>query len=299
MSSSHYSSRVRDLLSAPTPFIADPAPALSTRLAMRVAARPNPPASTRLPAPSRPAPAPTRQPVRSRPAPPPARSRPTLPATRARPAARPAPAAPALLRGNLGLAISVSKVDTRKQCGMCSRQFPHSAALAEHMGRSHFGGLSGINIVSKNSGPELNISKPAKASPVRPQPSRPQAAKVQPTRPQVTRPSKPQPARAPQDPVVKCKTCSKSILQSKLGIHKLSHAQQRRDEKTKQRLLASKPKQVKPNPTTETKPVVEDIQFVSTAETTDQDPVVTDIQNEVNQMQTMELLDNLVNFLQE
>ena len=31
MSSSHYSSRVRDLLSAPTPFIADPAPALSTR----------------------------------------------------------------------------------------------------------------------------------------------------------------------------------------------------------------------------------------------------------------------------
>ena len=39
MSSSHYSARVRDLLSAPTPFLAAPAPALSTRAFVNLVCR--------------------------------------------------------------------------------------------------------------------------------------------------------------------------------------------------------------------------------------------------------------------
>ena len=45
--------------------------------------------------------------------------------------------------------ISISKVDMTRPCNMCSIMLPSPAALVEHMNQNHFRGLAGVNIVSQ------------------------------------------------------------------------------------------------------------------------------------------------------
>jgi len=167
---------------------------------------------------------------------------------------------PSALQGNVS--ISISKVDLTRNCSMCSDTVPNPAALVEHMNTNHFTRLGGINIVSKAdheakkseyqeraSQQQVQVQSPSAYTipkqpttqwPINrnsPATSRPIISQISRTRPHnIPRMSKPQsPAQVfkRRQPVetVKCNICAKTVEKSKLSVHKLSHAQDRKNEK--------------------------------------------------------------------
>ena len=212
---------------------------------------------------------------------------------------RPAqPVQSSFLRGNNS--ISVSKVDMRRSCNMCQMSFPGPAALIEHMNRNHFNLPGGINIVThhNNSGGR-SMAQPVKA--------RSQVVPVR-SRPRVE--------------VVKCPDCGKNVDKFKFAIHQQAHAQQRRQVRSKTVTLQKVESQQPPAEK------LEDVELVEIEDDTDAaspgdeeagvgaiedaregmetDPGedqpetenVTAVRNEIEKLDTLELLDNLVNFLQ-
>jgi len=66
--------------------------------------------------------------------------------------------------------ISISKVDMSRPCNMCHVMLPSPTALIEHMNKNHFRGLAGLNIVQQGVPPRPNLpSPPSPVSPREPQ----------------------------------------------------------------------------------------------------------------------------------
>eukprot|EP00092_Neocalanus_flemingeri_P036097 GFUD01039301.1.p1 GENE.GFUD01039301.1~~GFUD01039301.1.p1 ORF type:complete len:481 (+),score=119.69 GFUD01039301.1:116-1558(+) len=226
--------------------------------------------------------------------------------------APPAPAfVPSVLQGNGS--ISISRVDTTRKCNMCSEIFPNPGALVEHMNRNHFKGLGGINIVSKADNDAQKSEYQERAAqqqspvqtpsnylvPKQPQNPRPMVrnSPYQTNQRQIpsnvprmadnsprmtnsvrtinnTRSPAPGAAARPRNPeVVKCNVCSKTVEKSKLSVHKLSHAQERKTEKVNKIKTAVKNKpgeivKIEKKPGTEV-PCSEEVELIDLEDETD------------------------------
>ena len=229
-------------------------------------------------------------------------------AAQKQPIPRAAPVQSSFLRGNSS--ISVSKVDMSRTCNMCPVRVASPGALIEHLNNHHFNLPGGINIMTRaqrsqavNAENEVNQRRQA-----------------------VTRRSQPQPVRnSPSSrqrtmEVVKCPSCGKSVEKSKFAIHKLSHSHQRKPTPTRANVVKNKgislQKLTNEGPITqktedvELVEIVDDTEDVSPGATMeesaggDQADTENDSENdqavrtEIEKLDTLELLDNLVNFLQ-
>ena len=282
----------------------------------------------------------TRPPQRSRP-PPSVVQRPVQPPRpRPKPQSSSAPASRApvsgLLRGNSS--ISVSKVDMRRKCNMCQIELPNPKSLIDHMNRNHFNLPGGINIITDNSSSSSsssasslatfknNLQRHITAAPSRSSsqavPARISGAKVaarlQPVA--VTPPRKPKTIE-----LVTCHTCGKTIDKSKFQVHKLTHAQERKDMKT----TVLKNSSIVLTKTYDTKEAVDPLELEEEVTNSDyecnicekklanekalklhrnaehgenntiDDDDHEEMKNQIGDLETSELLDNLVNFLQD
>jgi len=171
---------------------------------------------------------------------------------------------PSALQGNVS--ISISKVDITRKCSMCSDILPNPAALVQHMNTDHFTRLGGINIVTKadheakkseyqerTAQHPVQVQTPSaytipkqptnqwsgnRSSPI-PVTSRPITSQISRTLPNnmqrmsMVKPQSPAQGFKRKQPVetVKCNICAKTVEKSKLSVHKLSHAQDRKNEK--------------------------------------------------------------------
>jgi len=208
-----------------------------------------------------------------------------------------------LLRGNRS--ISVSKVDMRRQCNMCHITVQNPQALIEHMNRNHFNSPGGINIITNSITKSItNSIVPRRAEP------QVRSRQVLPVKNHLN-------SKVGKVEVVKCPSCGKSVDKSKFAIHSLSHSQQRKPSKpnvlknkgiTLQNLSTYPPSTGK-NENIELVELCDDTEEVDhgslemdTGEgDNDNQPEtenLTAVRNEIEKLDTLELLDNLVNFLQ-
>ena len=74
--------------------------------------------------------------------------------------------ASSFLQGNSS--ISVSKVDSRRKCNMCAIVLPSPAALIQHMNRNHFNLPGGVNIIGEAPSSSFSQRPPATPSYSRP-----------------------------------------------------------------------------------------------------------------------------------
>ena len=228
---------------------------------------------------------------------------------------RTAPANPpisSVLRGNSS--ISFSKVDMRRKCNICSISLPNPTALVQHMNKNHFNLPGGINIVS---GSGETISGTNNSPSRRPNPVSPSVQKV-------------------ANNLRKVGPKSKVIDRSKLTVHKMSP--QRNTEKKTNKLSALKNSGIViekvadavVNDNDEILVMDEDPlnsqetvtnsdfecsicnkKLASSAdlklhrnelhgeENPPEDPTQEKLRDEIDKLETLELLDNLVNFLDE
>jgi len=207
-----------------------------------------------------------RQPRPAAPAqPPPPRSAPAQPPPRAAP---PLVSMPSALRGNGS--ISISKVDQRKKCTMCEDILPNPGALVEHMNRAHLSILAGVNVnvttsptrrrdedikpesfSSRNDQqvapfptpnqpiPYQHQPRPAVFSRTMPSPGTPRPVPFRRSFPsnghRMTRPASPSSQRMRNKQsmdLVKCNICVKTVEKSRMALHKLNHAEERKNEKS-------------------------------------------------------------------
>ena len=186
---------------------------------------------------------------------------------------------------------------------MCQVRVPSPGALIEHMNKHHFNLPGGINIMTK--------SQRSQAARVGPDPSRQavsRRAQVQPVRNN---------SRVGRLEVIKCPSCGKSVDKSKFAIHKLSHSHQRKLPPTKANVVKNKGISLqKLTNDTQITEKNEDIELVELVDDTEEvrpeaameesagddqpDTEDTDlaVRSEIEKLDTSELLDNLVNFLQ-
>ena len=228
---------------------------------------------------------------------------------------RPAPANPpisSVLRGNSS--ISFSKVDMRRKCNICSISLPNPTALVQHMNKNHFNLPGGINIVS---GSGETISGTNNSPSRRPNPVSPSVQKI-------------------ANNLRRVEPKSKVIDRSKLTVHKMSP--QRNTEKKTNKLSALKNSGIViekvadavVNDNDEILVMDEDPlnsqetvtnsdfecsicnkKLASSAdlklhrnelhgeENPPEDPTQEKLRDEIDKLETLELLDNLVNFLDE
>ena len=238
-----------------------------------------------------------------------------IPAPVQRSVVRTAPANPpisSVLRGNSS--ISFSKVDMRRKCNICSISLPNPTALVQHMNKNHFNLPGGINIVS---GSGETISGTNNSPSRRPNPVSPSVQKV-------------------ANNLRKVGPKSKVIDRSKLTVHKMSP--QRNTEKKTNKLSALKNSGIViekvadavVNDNDEILVMDEDPlnsqetvtnsdfecsicnkKLASSAdlklhrnelhgeENLPEDPTQEKLRDEIDKLETLELLDNLVNFLDE
>ena len=238
-----------------------------------------------------------------------------IPAPVQRSVVRPAPANPpisSVLRGNSS--ISFSKVDMRRKCNICSISLPNPTALVQHMNKNHFNLPGGINIVS---GSGETISGTNNSPSRRPNPVSPSVQKV-------------------ANNLRKVGPKSKVIDRSKLTVQKMSP--QRNTEKKTNKLSALKNSGIViekvadavVNDNDEILVMDEDPlnsqetvtnsdfecsicnkKLASSAdlklhrnelhgeENPPEDPTQEKLRDEIDKLETLELLDNLVNFLDE
>ena len=238
-----------------------------------------------------------------------------IPAPVQRSVVRPAPANPpisSVLRGNSS--ISFSKVDMRRKCNICSISLPNPTALVQHMNKNHFNLPGGINIVS---GSGETISGTNNSPSRRPNPVSPSVQKV-------------------ANNLRKVGPKSKVIDRSKLTVHKMSP--QRNTEKKTNKLSALKNSGIVIEKVAEAvvndndEILVMDEDPLNSQETVTnsdfecsicnkklassadlklhrnelhgeenppEDPTQEKLRDEIDKLETLELLDNLVNFLDE
>ena len=238
-----------------------------------------------------------------------------IPAPVQRSVVRPAPANPpisSVLRGNSS--ISFSKVDMRRKCNICSISLPNPTALVQHMNKNHFNLPGGINIVS---GSGETISGTNNSPSRRPNPVSPSVQKI-------------------ANNLRRVEPKSKVIDRSKLTVHKMSP--QRNTEKKTNKLSALKNSGIViekvadavVNDNDEILVMDEDPlnsqetvtnsdfecsicnkKLASSAdlklhrnelhgeENLPEDPTQEKLRDEIDKLETLELLDNLVNFLDE
>ena len=217
-----------------------------------------------------------------------------------------------VLRGNSS--ISFSKVDMRRKCNICSISLPNPSALVQHMNRNHFNLPGGINIVS---GSGETIAGSSSSPSRRPNPVSPSVQKV-------------------VNNLRKVEPKSKVIDRSKLTVHKLSP--QRNKEKSTNKLSALKnsgiviEKVADAMVTDNDEILVMEEDPLNTQDTVTnsdyecnicnkklassadlklhrnelhgednppEDPTQEKLRDEIDKLETLELLDNLVNFLDE
>ena len=229
---------------------------------------------------------------------------------------RTAPANPpisSVLRGNSS--ISFSKVDMRRKCNICSISLPNPTALVQHMNKNHFNLPGGINIVSGSgetrSGTNNSPSR-------RPNPVSPSVQKIV------------------SNNLRRVEPKSKVIDRSKLTVHKMSP--QRNTEKKTNKLSALKNSGIVIEKVAEAvvndndEILVMDEDPLNSQETVTnsdfecsicnkklassadlklhrnelhgeenlpEDPTQEKLRDEIDKLETLELLDNLVNFLDE
>ena len=214
-----------------------------------------------------------------------------------------------VLRGNSS--ISFSKVDMRRKCNICSISLPNPTALVQHMNKNHFNLPGGINIVS-GSGETIagsNNSPSRRTNPVSPSVQKfvNNLRKVEPK--------------------------SKVIDRSKLTVHKMSP--QRNTEKKTSKLSALKNSGIviekvpdavvtdnddilvmeedplEPVTNSDYECSICNKKLASSSdlklhrneqhgeENPPEDPTQEKLRDEIDKLETLELLDNLVNFLDE
>ena len=216
-----------------------------------------------------------------------------------------------VLRGNSS--ISFSKVDMRRKCNICSVSLPNPSALVQHMNRNHFNLPGGINIVS---GSGETIAGSSNSPSRRQNPVSPSVQKV-------------------VNNLRRVEPKSKVIDRSKLTVHKMSP--QRNKEKSTSKLSVLKNsgiviEKVADAMVTDNDEilVMEDPldsqetvtnsdyecsicnkKLASSAdlkvhrnelhgeENPPEDPTQEKLRDEIDKLETLELLDNLVNFLDE
>lgn len=185
--------------------------------------------------------------------------------------------------------ISISKVDMSRPCNMCQVVMPNPAALVEHMNQNHFRGLQGLNIIQGGASP---APKPQQTAPAPRTPAPP------------PRPSAPAP-RTPTLTPAQAKALSVAKSSSPRPPTPRAPAPQRAPQKTPVRGAApgAPPgKAARLQGVSFSKPggggglPVEGFggQVGEGAATKE-----SSIRKEVEGLQTLELLDNLVNFLNE
>ena len=238
-----------------------------------------------------------------------------IPAPVQRSVVRTAPANPpisSVLRGNSS--ISFSKVDMRRKCNICSISLPNPTALVQHMNKNHFNLPGGINIVS---GSGETISGTNNSPSRRPNPVSPSVQKI-------------------ANNLRRVEPKSKVIDRSKLTVHKMSP--QRNTEKKTNKLSALKNSGIVIEKVAEAvvndndEILVMDEDPLNSQETVTnsdfecsicnkklassadlklhrnelhgeenppEDPTQEKLRDEIDKLETLELLDNLVNFLDE
>jgi len=225
------------------------------------------------------------------------------------PGRKPASSQPSqILPSRLPSNISISKVDMSRPCNMCQIILPNPDALADHMNKNHFRGLNGLNIVaadsSRSSSKSQTFNKPPptstspllKSPPRRPVPTQPQPrpqAQAQPRNPPQSRnqsQSQSQtPSRNSTTPArVNQQARSRSqyhISTSKEPPSKVARTSTERGDTQKQ------PEGLKDTVAKDKGPVSKESKEDNLTENS--------IRKEVEGLQTLELLDNLVNFLNE
>jgi len=180
--------------------------------------------------------------------------------------------------------ISISKVDMSRPCNMCHVMMPSPAALIEHMNKNHFRGLAGLNIVQQ--GAPSRPSLPTPPSPVSPREA-------------------PPPSRGPILTPAQAKALSLSKNPNGgLGSPRLPIT---RSPGIQQRMQSPSPTQP-PNKMARSE-TIQGVSFSrpintsnkavnsSSEELLDEGSKEKSIRKEVEGLQTLELLDNLVNFL--
>ena len=210
------------------------------------------------------------------------------------------------LRGNRS--ISVSRVDQSRTCNMCQVRLASAGALIEHMNRHHFNLPGGINIMTKSQRSQAATAGP---DPTHRRQTVSRKAELQPVRNSGN-------SRLGRLEVIKCPSCGKSVDKSKFAIHKLSHSHQRKPPPTKANVVKNKgislQKVTNEAPITEKNEDIELVEIVDDTdevseelspdapleESEDQAETETDkaVRSEIEKLDTTELLDNLVNFLQ-
>ena len=183
---------------------------------------------------------------------------------------------------------------------MCQVTLQNPQALIDHMNRNHFNNPGGINIIT-NLQQSGVISDNQRQTATRRSPA------------QLSR--SPLTSRVGKVEVIKCPTCGKSVDKSKYAVHKLSHSQQRKPSKpdvmrnkgvTLQNVTYYPSKEEK-NKDVELVEICEDNEEASQeatemeaedTESQEETEKVTAVRNEIEKLDTLELLDNLVNFLQ-
>jgi len=299
---------------------------------------------------------------------------------------------PSVLQSNGS--ISISKVDQRKKCTMCSDTLPNHTALVEHMNRNHMNVLCGIKLASPSIHGEdkkyeniqrsakeelkvqspnayLNLKQPGGYQPrtgvmnSSRMPMKSPANGTPRPRPPMTQPrglvNSNQRKVAPRSPftqniqkrqsadVGRCNICMKSVEKSKLAVHKLSHSEDRKNEKSSlirtnivnkvesikraekindnqevemieldmddtevskspkfveeveckvcnKKLASNMALKMHNNLKHPVKKEVDDVEMLL-GEEIDNVKEKDDVKNEIDKMETLELLDNLVNFL--
>ena len=223
-----------------------------------------------------------------------------------------------MLTGNSS--ISVVKVDMRRNCSRCNISVPNPKALIEHMNRNHFNLPGGVNIAPTDGGGSSSFPRSFSTS------SSSSVRKSRSVTPSITKSI---------IETVKCPTCNKSIEKSKFLIHKMSHTQERKISKAsafKNSSIAIT--RVSPSKEDDTEIEVMDVmddddsqdnitdsdnecdlcnKKLATAgalllhrntehgenNVIDDNPEQEEMKGEIDKLETLELLDNLVNFLQE
>ena len=218
-------------------------------------------------------------------------------------------APPRALHGNI--AISVSVVDQSTPCATCALVFPTRDAMSEHMKATHLNKYAGLSIATPR---ETRDASRPKESPILRRETPPVRAPVVRDVRDVMREANKQtnketqqfrfnpsgvgkrqeqgiqggtvlsnpspsyqapPPKSLEEPHVKCSTCGALVKKSQFPAHKVAHAEEEEDEGEKRADMEGE---------------VMDAESLMVEEK---------VRDEVESMETHELMDNLINFLDE
>jgi len=208
-----------------------------------------------------------------------------------------------ILPSRLPSNISISKVDMSRPCNMCQIILPNPDALAEHMNKNHFRGLNGLNIVAADSSRSTSKPKPPPTSTsplLKSPPRRPVPIQPLPRPPAQAQPRQP-PTQSRNPPLSQSQTPSRSttparVIQQSRSRSQTSTAKEPPNKVSRTSVGSRGDIQKQPEGQKETG---KDKGPAVSKESQDENLTENSIRKEVEGLQTLELLDNLVNFLNE